>query len=102
MKLIHSSALQLQQAVEEKAAVAAQLRAVSQTLQETQDRCHWLETQIQGQVQVRIQDPHRSKHSLRKHSIIQEGHSFHLEYTRKHSFIIKSYIVSLFTLVKQR
>ncbi|XP_035991746.1 golgin subfamily B member 1 isoform X2 [Fundulus heteroclitus] len=39
----------LQQAVEEKAAAAAQLRAVSQTLRDTQNRCHWLETQIQGQ-----------------------------------------------------
>ncbi|XP_069575863.1 golgin subfamily B member 1-like isoform X2 [Brachyistius frenatus] len=41
----------LQQAVEEKAAVAAQLRAVSQTLRDTQDRYHWLEGQVQGQVQ---------------------------------------------------
>uniref|UniRef100_A0A3Q3A3Q5 Golgin subfamily B member 1-like n=1 Tax=Kryptolebias marmoratus TaxID=37003 RepID=A0A3Q3A3Q5_KRYMA len=44
----------LQQAVEEKSAVAAQLRSVSQTLQDTQNRCHWLETQIQGQVQGSI------------------------------------------------
>ncbi|XP_068995712.1 golgin subfamily B member 1 isoform X3 [Embiotoca jacksoni] len=41
----------LQQAVEEKAAVAAHLRAVSQTLRDTQDRYHWLEGQVQGQVQ---------------------------------------------------
>ncbi|XP_061602568.1 centrosome-associated protein CEP250-like isoform X2 [Cololabis saira] len=40
----------LQQAGEEKAAVAAQLRAVSQTLRDTQDRVHWLENQnrVQG------------------------------------------------------
>lgn len=43
--------LKLQQAVEEKGAVAAQLRAVSQTLRDTQNRCHWLENQIQGQAQ---------------------------------------------------
>lgn len=53
--LIHlhpsSSSLKLQQAVEEKAAVAGQLRAVSQTLRDSQNRCHWLESQIQGQVE---------------------------------------------------
>ena len=43
---------QLQQEVEEKGAVAAQLRAISQTLRDTQNRCHWLETQVQGQSQV--------------------------------------------------
>ncbi|XP_028442318.1 LOW QUALITY PROTEIN: golgin subfamily B member 1 [Perca flavescens] len=43
--------LKLQQEVEEKGAVAAQLRAVSQTLRDTQNRCHWLETQVQGQSQ---------------------------------------------------
>ncbi|XP_041847244.1 golgin subfamily B member 1-like [Melanotaenia boesemani] len=41
----------LQQAVEERGSVAAQLRAVSQTLRDTQNRCHWLESQIQGQAQ---------------------------------------------------
>ncbi|XP_026234366.1 golgin subfamily B member 1 isoform X3 [Anabas testudineus] len=41
----------LQQAVEEKGAVAAQLRAVSQTLRDTQNHCHWLESQVQGQAQ---------------------------------------------------
>ncbi|AWP01112.1 putative nuclear anchorage protein 1-like [Scophthalmus maximus] len=41
----------LQQAVEEKAAVSAQLRAVSQTLRDTQNRCHWLERQVQVQAQ---------------------------------------------------
>ncbi|XP_051919780.1 golgin subfamily B member 1-like isoform X2 [Hippocampus zosterae] len=39
----------LQQAVEEKAAVAAQLLAVSQTLRDTQNQCHWLEMQGQAQ-----------------------------------------------------
>lgn len=43
---------QLQQVAEEKAAVAAQLRAVSQTLRDTQNRCHWLEGQLQVQAQV--------------------------------------------------
>ncbi|XP_031179623.2 golgin subfamily B member 1-like isoform X2 [Sander lucioperca] len=43
--------LKLQQGVEEKGTVAAQLRAVSQTLRDTQNRCHWLETQVQGQSQ---------------------------------------------------
>lgn len=38
--------------MEEKSAVAAQMRAVSQTLRETQNRCHWLENQVQGQAQV--------------------------------------------------
>lgn len=42
----------LQQTVEEKGAVAAQLRAVSQTLRDTQNRCHWLESQVQVQGQV--------------------------------------------------
>lgn len=48
--------LQLQQAVEEKAAVSAQLRAVSQTLRETQlslsemqNRHYWTASQPQGQ-----------------------------------------------------
>ncbi|XP_071373320.1 golgin subfamily B member 1 isoform X3 [Centroberyx affinis] len=41
----------LQQTAEEKGAVAAQLRAVSQTLRDTQNRCHWLESQVQGQAQ---------------------------------------------------
>ncbi|KAG7219525.1 hypothetical protein INR49_004503 [Caranx melampygus] len=41
----------LQQAMEEKGAVASQLRAVSQTLRETQNRCHWLENQVQVQAQ---------------------------------------------------
>uniref|UniRef100_A0A672G496 Golgin B1 n=1 Tax=Salarias fasciatus TaxID=181472 RepID=A0A672G496_SALFA len=41
----------LQQASEEKGAVTAQLRAVSQTLRDTQSRCHWLETQVQSQAQ---------------------------------------------------
>nr|XP_043886925.1 golgin subfamily B member 1 isoform X7 [Solea senegalensis] len=41
----------LQQAVEEKGACAAQMRAVVQTLRDTQNRCHWLETQVQGQAQ---------------------------------------------------
>ncbi|XP_072235907.1 uncharacterized protein [Leuresthes tenuis] len=41
----------LQQAVEEKGSVAAQLRSVSQTLRDTQNRCHWLEGQTQGQTQ---------------------------------------------------
>ncbi|XP_032364525.1 golgin subfamily B member 1 isoform X2 [Etheostoma spectabile] len=43
--------LKLQQGLEEKGAVAAQMRAVSQTLRDTQNRCHWLETQVQGQSQ---------------------------------------------------
>lgn len=45
----------LQQAVEEKGAVAGQLRAVSQTLRDTQNRCHWLESQVQGQAQGMVQ-----------------------------------------------
>lgn len=45
---------QLQQAVEEKGAVAAQLLAVSQTLRDTQNRCHWLE--MQGRAQVKVLD----------------------------------------------
>lgn len=44
----------LQQAVEEKGTVSAQLRAVSQTLRDTQDRCHWLEGQIQNQAQESV------------------------------------------------
>ncbi|KAM9832252.1 uncharacterized protein ACB057_008021 [Neosynchiropus ocellatus] len=39
----------LQQATEEKGEVATQLRAVSQTLRDTQNRCHWLENHIQVQ-----------------------------------------------------
>ncbi|XP_071237730.1 golgin subfamily B member 1-like isoform X5 [Salvelinus alpinus] len=35
----------LQQLVEEKGGVSAQLRAVSQTLRDTQNRCYWLENQ---------------------------------------------------------
>ncbi|XP_029624017.1 golgin subfamily B member 1 isoform X1 [Salmo trutta] len=35
----------LQQVVEEKGGVSAQLRAVSQTLRDTQNRCYWLENQ---------------------------------------------------------
>ncbi|XP_054626099.1 golgin subfamily B member 1 isoform X2 [Dunckerocampus dactyliophorus] len=41
----------LQQSMEEKGAVAAQLRVVSQNLRDSQNRCHLLETQIQGQGQ---------------------------------------------------
>ncbi|KAJ4921468.1 hypothetical protein JOQ06_022362, partial [Pogonophryne albipinna] len=41
----------LQQAMEEKGGVSAQLRAVSQTLRDTQTRCHWLESQVQNQAQ---------------------------------------------------
>ncbi|KAK9542114.1 hypothetical protein VZT92_000004 [Zoarces viviparus] len=44
--------LKLQQAVEEKGAAAAQLKAVSQTLRDAQDRCHWLEHQVQSQGSV--------------------------------------------------
>ncbi|XP_061614524.1 golgin subfamily B member 1 isoform X2 [Phyllopteryx taeniolatus] len=39
----------LQQAMVEKSAVTAQLSAVSQNLRDTQNRCHWLETQGQAQ-----------------------------------------------------
>ncbi|MED6293026.1 hypothetical protein CHARACLAT_006589, partial [Characodon lateralis] len=46
---LHQLNTKLQQAVEEKAAVAGQLRAVSQTLRDSQNRCHRLESQIQGQ-----------------------------------------------------
>uniref|UniRef100_A0A8C2WY72 Golgin B1 n=1 Tax=Cyclopterus lumpus TaxID=8103 RepID=A0A8C2WY72_CYCLU len=42
--------LKMQQAVEEKGAAAAQLRAISQTLRDSEDRCHWLEDQVQTQV----------------------------------------------------
>ncbi len=49
---LHPLPPQLQQTVEEKGAVGAQLRAVSQTLRDTQNRCHWLESQVQGQAQV--------------------------------------------------
>nr|XP_057932908.1 golgin subfamily B member 1-like isoform X2 [Doryrhamphus excisus] len=41
----------LHQSMEEKGAVAAQLRVVSQNLRDTQNRCQLLETQIQGQGQ---------------------------------------------------
>ncbi|XP_013769942.1 golgin subfamily B member 1 isoform X2 [Pundamilia nyererei] len=46
----------LQEAVEEKAAVTAQLRAVSQTLRDTQNRCHWLESQgrVQGLLHTEV------------------------------------------------
>ncbi|XP_068584838.1 golgin subfamily B member 1 [Cebidichthys violaceus] len=44
--------LKLHQAVEENGAAAAQLRAVSQTLRDAQDRCHWLEHQVQSQGSV--------------------------------------------------
>ncbi|XP_060924441.1 golgin subfamily B member 1-like [Limanda limanda] len=46
----------LQQAVEEKGAVAAQLTSVSQTLRDTQNRCHWLERpgQAQGSVYAEV------------------------------------------------
>ncbi|XP_076011728.1 uncharacterized protein LOC143004597 isoform X2 [Genypterus blacodes] len=47
----HQLNANLHQVVEEKGAVAAQLRAVSQTLRDTQNRCHWLESQVQGQTQ---------------------------------------------------
>uniref|UniRef100_A0A3Q0R2S8 Golgin B1 n=1 Tax=Amphilophus citrinellus TaxID=61819 RepID=A0A3Q0R2S8_AMPCI len=40
---------QLQEAMEEKSAVTAQLRTVSQTLRDTQNRCHWLESLGQAQ-----------------------------------------------------
>lgn len=43
------SSLQFQQVAEEKASVAAQLRAVSQTLRDSQQHCHWLEGQLQLQ-----------------------------------------------------
>ncbi|KAK5914925.1 hypothetical protein CesoFtcFv8_000564 [Champsocephalus esox] len=43
--------IKLQQATEEKGGVSAQLRAVSQTLRDTQTRCHWLEGQVQNQAQ---------------------------------------------------
>ncbi|XP_077451249.1 uncharacterized protein LOC144070696 isoform X2 [Stigmatopora argus] len=42
----------LQQTMEEKAAVAAQLAAMSQTLMDTQNRCHWLESQRHSQGSV--------------------------------------------------
>uniref|UniRef100_A0A3P9K9H3 Golgin B1 n=1 Tax=Oryzias latipes TaxID=8090 RepID=A0A3P9K9H3_ORYLA len=43
--------IKLQQTVEEKASVSVQLRAVSQTLRETQNHCQRLENQIQGRAQ---------------------------------------------------
>ncbi|XP_077375425.1 uncharacterized protein LOC144017576 isoform X2 [Festucalex cinctus] len=46
----------LQQAMEEKAAVATQLSVVSQTLRETQNRCHWLEIQGQAQGSVNAEE----------------------------------------------
>ncbi|CAB1430112.1 unnamed protein product [Pleuronectes platessa] len=42
----------LQQALEEKGAAAAQLMSMSQTLRDTQNRCHWLEGQGQAQGSV--------------------------------------------------
>ncbi|KAM6950503.1 uncharacterized protein PEZ65_023524 isoform 2-T2 [Lycodopsis pacificus] len=48
----YSQQLNLKQAVEEKGAAAAQLKAVSQTLRDAQDRCHWLEQQVQSQGSV--------------------------------------------------
>ncbi|XP_068169213.1 golgin subfamily B member 1-like [Antennarius striatus] len=44
----------LQQAVEEKGSVAAQLRSVSQTLRDTQNRCQWLEPQLQGSAYAEV------------------------------------------------
>ncbi|XP_034040496.1 golgin subfamily B member 1 isoform X2 [Thalassophryne amazonica] len=41
--------VKLQQVMEEKGVVAAQLRAVSETLRNTQNHCHWLENQGQAQ-----------------------------------------------------
>ncbi|XP_036073122.1 golgin subfamily B member 1 isoform X3 [Oryzias melastigma] len=43
--------VRLQQAVEEKASVSDQLKAVSQTLRDTQNHCQRLENQIQGRAQ---------------------------------------------------
>ncbi|KAM3877118.1 uncharacterized protein ACN63O_013655 [Diretmus argenteus] len=57
----------LQQAVEEKGAVAAQLRAISQTLRDTQNRCQWLENQVQGQTQAEVAPgapQERSSHNI--------------------------------------
>lgn len=50
---------QLQQVAEEKAGVAAQLRAVSQTLRDSQQRCHWLEgrLQLQGPAHSQVSVP---------------------------------------------
>ncbi|XP_034385570.1 golgin subfamily B member 1-like isoform X2 [Cyclopterus lumpus] len=48
--------LKMQQAVEEKGAAAAQLRAISQTLRDSEDRCHWLEDQVQTQGSVFAED----------------------------------------------
>ncbi|KAM8762742.1 uncharacterized protein AB9X84_007388 isoform 5-T5 [Acanthopagrus schlegelii] len=48
---LHQLSSKFQQVTEEKGSVAAQLRAVSQTLRDTQNRCHWLEGQVQGQAQ---------------------------------------------------
>ncbi|XP_037103200.1 golgin subfamily B member 1-like isoform X2 [Syngnathus acus] len=45
----------LQQAMEEKGAVTAQLSAMSQTLRDTQNRCRWLESQGQTQGAVEAQ-----------------------------------------------
>lgn len=53
----HPLRFQFQQVTEEKGSVAAQLRAVSQTLRDTQNRCHWLEGQVQVQGQAQVDDP---------------------------------------------
>ncbi|KAM8893949.1 uncharacterized protein AB9W97_010826 isoform 2-T2 [Spinachia spinachia] len=47
--------LQLQQAAQEKGAAAAHMRDVSQTLRDAQDRCRWLENQVQSQGAVSAQ-----------------------------------------------
>ncbi|XP_028298379.1 golgin subfamily B member 1 isoform X2 [Gouania willdenowi] len=44
----------LQLTMEEKEAAAAQLTTVTQTLRHTQDRCHWLESRVQGQSQAEV------------------------------------------------
>lgn len=48
---------QLQQAAEEKVTVTSQLRVLSQTLRDTQNRCQWLEGQLQGHSQVKVRVP---------------------------------------------
>ena len=62
---------QLQQVVEEKGSVAAQLRSVSQTLRDTQNRCHWLEGQTQGQTQVK--DPEHLHTAYTDRTVLPAG-----------------------------
>ncbi|KAM9860621.1 uncharacterized protein ACBR49_019576 [Aulostomus maculatus] len=63
----------LQQMMEEKDAAAAQLRAVSQTLRDTQNRCHWLESQVQAQGSVSAEVAPGAPQERSNNSIVSDG-----------------------------